>query len=180
MKGKRILHKYKYLFIDGYNYLNSIGGFDGKVAGALEEGRRALVETLVEYQAYSGERIFLVFDAYTIKSFKAKIEKHNQIEVVFTKEFQTADSYIEIEVEKVAKDPKNLVRVVTSDWAEQQIVLGSGAIRISPREFSWELDKMKEHIKKDYIEVTKQKNQIEESLPTKVLEALEKWRKANS
>ena len=139
-----------------------------------------MIESLVEYQAYGGEKIILVFDAYTIKGSQVKIEKHYGIEVVFTKEFQTADSYIEIEVDALAKDPKNLVRVVTSDWAEQQVVLGSGAVRISPREFSWELEKMKQDIKKQYIEVPKQRSQIEGSLPEKVLEALEKWRKNNS
>lgn len=179
MKARRTLHKYRYLFIDGYNYLNAVGEFDGKRAGALEEGRRKLIDDLVEYQAYSGEKVILVFDAYTIKGSKVKVEKHHQLTVVFTKEFQTADSYIEIEVEQLAHDPKNLVRVVTSDWAEQQVVLGSGAVRISPREFSWELDKMRQQIKKQYMEQPKQRNQIEESLPDKVLEALEKWRKDN-
>ncbi len=180
MKGKRTLHKYRYLFIDGYNYLNAIGNFDGKTMGALEEARRNLVESLVEYQVYSGEKIILVFDAYTVKGNLAKIEMHHEIKVVFTKEFQTADSYIEIEVERIAKDPKNLVRVVTSDWAEQQVVMGSGAVRLSPREFFWELDKMKNLIKKEYIESPKQRTQIEESLSPKALEALEKWRKDNA
>lgn len=179
MKGKRTLHKYRYLFIDGYNYLNAIGSFDGKTLGALEEGRRKLIETLVEYQAYSGERIILVFDAYTVKGNLAKVEMHHEIKVVFTKEFQTADSYIEIEVEQLAKDPKNLVKVVTSDWAEQQVVMGSGAVRLSPREFSWELDKMKKQIKTEYIESPKKRTQIEDSLSPKALEALEKWRKDN-
>ena len=54
MKARRTIHRYKYLFIDGYNYLNAIGGFDGKTIGALEEGRRKLIESLVEYQAYGG------------------------------------------------------------------------------------------------------------------------------
>ncbi len=175
MKAKRTLHKYKYLFIDGYNYLNAVGMLSQKNGGPLEEGRRKLVERLVEYQAYSGEQVILVFDAYTVKGAKAKVEMHHGVKVVFTKEFQTADSYIEIEVEKLGGDPKNLVRVVTSDWAEQQVVLGSGAVRVSPREFSWDLDKMKAQIKSSYIEAPKKRSQIEESLPSHVIEALKKW-----
>lgn len=175
MKAKRVLHKYKYLFIDGYNYLNAVGLLSQKSGAPLEEGRRKLIERLVEYQAFSGEKIILVFDAYTVKGAKAKVEHYQGLQVVFTKEFQTADSYIEIEVDKLGDDPKNLVRVVTSDWAEQQVVMGSGAVRVSPREFSWELDKMKAQIKSSYIEAPKQRSQIEESLPSHVIEALKKW-----
>lgn len=143
----------------------------------LEEARDRLIANLVEYQSYTGERVIVVFDAHLVKGSSLKQEWVNGVEVVFTKELQTADSYIEKKVEELAKIRKNKVRVATSDWAEQQVVLGSGAIRISARELKLEFDGIKKSIRKKTEELKKTRSTLEERIDEKIIERLEKWRR---
>jgi predicted RNA-binding protein with PIN domain len=84
--------------------------------------------------------VIIVFDAYRVKDGKGSMEKYGDVTVVYTKERETADSYIERATYNIA--PTNQVRVVTSDLEEQYIVLGNGALRVSPNEWRRELDSM--------------------------------------
>jgi len=82
-------------------------------------------------------------------------------------------------VEVLTKDRRNVVRVVTSDWAEQQMVMGSGAIRVSPREFFFEFERMETSLNKktDYSEKTSERMVLGDRIDSDILRVLDKWRK---
>ena len=95
-----------------------------------------LTDTLENFQGMKGWRIILVFDAYRVKGDR-EIERHGELTVIYTKEAETADSYIERATHELAKDHR--VRVATSDGAEQMIILGSGAFRMTAAELEAEV-----------------------------------------
>ena len=174
----RQLYSKKYLILDGYNVINACVALKKISKNNLEDSRIYLIDKLVEYKAFTGEKVIIVFDAYAIKGKKNREESYKGIDVIFTKENQTADSYIEKLATELASDKKKLVKVVTSDWAEQQIILGSGATRVSPRELLEDISAIKDKINKKYKEdSTTSKSSIGEALDRKVLEALEQIRK---
>lgn len=174
MGFKRYLSKH--LILDGYNVLNAVPALKVKMSPTLEEGRNALNELLVEYAAITGEHVVVVYDAYKGRSKTAVIERTGHLEVVFTKENETADSYIESLAEALSTNKRNMVRVVTSDWAEQQIVLGTGASRVAPNEFYEDYLKIKGQLKKDF-EHRPAFATLEGRISEQVLKELEKWRK---
>ncbi len=168
----------EYVIVDGYNIINALSHLKEISKGSLEEARDAIINELVEYHSFTGKEVIIVFDAYQVKGTKVKKEKYKGIEVVFTKEHQTADSYIEEVVEKLTKNKRDIVKVVTSDWAEQQVVLGSGAVRMIPRELKIEMDQIRHKIKNKVEENKNMKKMlISDRLDKNVLEILEKWRK---
>lgn len=166
--------------IDGYNVINALPELKEISIQSLEEARNFLVDQMIEYHFYTGTEVILVFDAYQVKGTKVKRENIKGIEVVFTKEHQTADSYIEKRVEELVKDRRNVVKVVTSDWAEQQIVMGSGAIRVIPRELKLELDVIRIKIKNKMELDSQRKSTLGDIIDQKILQVLEKWRKEDS
>ena len=89
--------------------------------------------------------MLIVFDAYRRKGGEGSIERLGEVSVIYTKEAETADTYIERVTHEIA--PKNTVRVVTSDYQEQLIILGNGALRVSAAEFTAEIALTKEEIK---------------------------------
>ena len=99
--------------------------------------RNQLIQRLANYQGWRGCRVIVVFDAYRVKRHDRTIEEHSGIHVVYTKEAETADSYIEKVSHQLAQNYR--VRVATSDALEQIIVLGNGAQRVSARELLSEL-----------------------------------------
>lgn len=104
-----------------------------------------LINILCNYQGYKKCEVILVFDAYKVKGSSREVEKVNNINIVYTKEAETADMYIEKVSHKLAKN--NKVRVVTSDALEQLIILGNGALRVSSREFLCEIQQAEEDIR---------------------------------
>ena len=100
---------------------------------------------MCNYQGFTQEAVIVVFDAYKVKGNHGSTEKVRGVSVVYTKEAETADMYIEKVTHEIAK--KHLVRVVTSDALEQMIILGHGALRISAREFRSEMDKVESAIR---------------------------------
>jgi len=171
MSRNKKRYENKYLFIDGYNLLNQWALVKNNVS--LEDARKELIDKLVDYSAYKNEKTILVFDAYQVKSLLTKIEKYNDLEIVYTKEHQTADSYIEIEVTKLAPDPRNYIRVVTGDWAQQQMILGSGALRMTANEFLMEMMRIKSKIK-DSSHVEVEKTTFEDVLTKELYNQLKK------
>jgi len=137
----------KYIIIDGYNFINYDKFLVEKMKISLESARVHLNDILSEYVAYSGEIGIVVYDATKSGANKARVDAYHNIEVVFTKGRETADSYIERLVDQLASDKTNLVRVVTLDWAEQQLILGRGAIRVSASEWRREINTMKRDVK---------------------------------
>lgn len=142
-KNKRIK---EYLFVDGYNIINSWERFSQLKKGHLEEARNELIEIMTEYKHYSGIEIIIVFDAHLVKGNTGVEESHNGLKVVYTKENETADQYIEKKLDEIGRIKR--VRVATSDWMEQQIILGRGGTRISARELEMENSNEKKLIKR--------------------------------
>ncbi|WP_432667332.1 NYN domain-containing protein [Wukongibacter baidiensis] len=167
----------EYIIIDGYNVINAWSNLKEISEGSLEEARNTLIDKMTEYHSYTGVEVTIVFDAYRVKGAKAKKDKINNVEIVFTKKNQTADSYIEMMVEQLAKDKRNIVRVVTSDLAEQQVILGSGGIRVLPRELKFQYEQMKTKIEKKMEEVERKRMNLGDRIDAGVLEVLEKWRR---
>ena len=133
----------KKVFVDGYNVINSWKELKDL---PLSAARDQLVEYMINYASFYDVSISVVFDAHRVsgrsqhKEFKAKVE------VVYTKDSETADSYIEREVDGLGR--KIEVQVVTSDNLEQQIIFGRGAQRISSKEFRVSYFKAEEQIRK--------------------------------
>ena len=99
----------------------------------LESARTALVERMMSYRAFCDVEIIVVFDAYKVKGNVGEVERMGDITVVYTKEAQTADAYIEKASKELSKNYN--VSVATSDSLEQMIVFGSGAYRMSAKNF---------------------------------------------
>ena len=139
----------EYLFVDGYNIINSWGGLKQKADINLEEARNELIEIMVEYHHSSDIEIIVVFDAHMVKKNMGVEKEYNGIKIVYTKEFETADHYIERSLDELGRVRR--IRVATSDWLEQQIVLSRGGTRISARELEMEIKRNKEivNIQKD-------------------------------
>lgn len=131
----------EYLFVDGYNIINSWDIFREVKDVNLEEARVLLMEIMLEYKHYSGIETIIVFDAHLVKGNSGTKEHYKGLEVVYTKENETADQYIERELDQIGRIKR--VRVATSDWMEQQIILGRGGTRISAKELELEIQNEK-------------------------------------
>lgn len=123
-----------YLIIDGYNVINAWIELANLQKKNLDDARQALIKIISDYAAYRGYKATIVFDANNNKNLETRLEKQAGLEIVFTKDGETADSYIEKMVYEMSRFKKK-VFVVTSDGAEQMAILGAGAFRISAREF---------------------------------------------
>ncbi len=122
-----------YLLVDGYNIIFAVDDLKTLAENNLDLARGKLITLLCNYRAFIESEIIVVFDAYKVKNNLGEVEKAGNISVVYTKEAETADRYIE----KVSKElSKNyFVRVATSDSLEQLIIFGSGAYRITAEAF---------------------------------------------
>lgn len=167
----------EYLFVDGYNIINSWERLKKLRDIDFQGARDELIHILAEYKYYSQIEIILVFDAHLVVGSSGTIEYHNDLEVVYTKESETADQYIERKLDEIGKIKK--VRVATSDWMEQQIVLGRGGTRVSARELEMEIFAKKDFIKSKGI-WNKRKNDLAISrLDEDILDKLNNWLKNN-
>ncbi len=127
----------EYLLVDGYNIIFAWDELKKLANDSLELAREELIRRLCSYQGYSGCEVILVFDAYKVKKNPGEVERFRNISVVYTKEAETADTYIERVSHELSK--KHRVRVATSDGSEQLIILGSGALRVPASAFHKEL-----------------------------------------
>ena len=134
-----------YLLVDGYNVIFSWDNLRELSKGNIEGARNTLINILCNYQGYKKCNVILVFDAYKVKGSAREVERVNNIDIVYTKEAETADMYIEKVSHKLAKNHK--VRVVTSDALEQLIILSNGALRVSSKEFEHEINLAQEEIR---------------------------------
>ena len=122
-----------YLLVDGYNIIFAWDELKKIAEENLDAARSELINMMCSYQGFSGDELILVFDAYRVKGKHREVGKYHNINIVYTRESETADSYIERTSHELSK--KHRVRVATSDGAEQMIILGNGAMRISAAEF---------------------------------------------
>ena len=135
----------EYVLVDGYNVIFSWDNLKALAKDNIESARNALINILCNYRGYKKCELILVFDAYKVKGSGREVETFNNISVVYTKEAETADMYIEKVTHKLAKNHR--VRVVTSDGLEQLIILGSGALRVSSRAFQEEVKQAEAEIR---------------------------------
>ncbi|MBQ2679493.1 MAG: NYN domain-containing protein [Firmicutes bacterium] len=138
------------LFIDGYNIINSWDELKIQSEISLESAREKLIDIIANYQGFTEIETIIVFDGYNVKRSTENKMKYKTISVVFTKEGQTADNYIEKAVSLIPKETK--IRVATSDYLEQIMVMGRGATRVSARELHDEIFDTENKIRKNYIE----------------------------
>lgn len=145
-KDQRIAERQKeYLLVDGYNIIYASDDLKSLAATDLKAARDALIDKLVNFQGYRREQVILVFDAYKVRGGSEHMEDHSGLTVIYTKEAETADQYIEKAAHEIGK--KYRVTVATSDAIEQVIVMSSGAIRLSAREFWEEVKHTEERIR---------------------------------
>ncbi len=129
LKKKKPPKKDSYLLVDGYNIIFAWKELKELAENNLESARVSLMETLCNYQGFAGITVILVFDAYRVKGNPGEVSKYKNIHLVYTKEAETADQYIEKTVHRIGKN--NNVTVATSDALEQVIIFGAGANRMS-------------------------------------------------
>ena len=127
----------EYVLVDGYNVIYAWSGLRELSAGSMADARDSLIRILCNYRGFRQCELILVFDAYKVPGGDREIETVGGISVVYTKEAETADMYIERVSHTLAKDHR--VRVVTSDGMEQVIILGNGALRVSAEAFYAEI-----------------------------------------
>ena len=167
----------KNIFVDGYNVINSWPDLKEKKDVSFDGARQSLIDKLHNYGVYKECRIILVFDAHKVSGSIEKKEKINKnISVVFTKDGETADAYIERHVNEVGR--KHEVMVVTSDNLEQQTIFQRGAVRMSSIEFYNEVLKVEKTItiKTDKNKIT-HKNSVVDNINEDVARKLEEMRR---
>lgn len=174
---KRNRRPKEYLFVDGYNIINSWETLKKKMEINLEEARDELIEILAEYHHYSGIKIVLVFDAHFVKNNMGTEIDYKGIKVIFTKERESADHYIENVLNKVGRIRR--IRVATSDWLEQQIILSRGGTRISARELEIEIKEKMRLVSKKTINSNQDNNRKFGRLDNELLNKLENWDKSS-
>ncbi len=135
----------EYLLVDGYNIIFAWEDLNKMAQESLERARTELINRLCNYAGVRQCELILVFDAYKVKGNPGEVEKISNINVVYTKEAETADMYIEKVTNELGR--KHRVRVATSDGVEQIIILGRGAQRVSAAAFLHEVELVEEAIK---------------------------------
>lgn len=144
----------KYLLVDGYNIIYAWEELKELAQVNLDGARHRLMDILCNYQGYQKDTLILVFDAYKVEGGQGSVEKYHNIYVIYTKEAETADQYIEKAVHEIGH--KYDVTVATSDYLEQMIIWGSGARRISALGLKKEIEAVREQIKESYMEKQQQ------------------------
>ena len=147
-KVKPIVKKPDYLLIDAYNIIYAWDMLRKIAEESIDDAREVLISKICNYRVMKKDNIIIVFDAYKVKGEDRKIEKINGVSVVYTKEAETADSYIEKTTHELSKNYS--VRVATSDNLEQMIIFGEGAIRVTPSELLREVEEAEKEIR-DFI-----------------------------
>lgn len=136
----------QYLLVDGYNIIFAWDFLKELAEVNLEAARGKLMDILCNYQGFSGVTLIVVFDAYKVKGNPGEIFKYHNIHVVYTKEAETADQYIEKTTHELGH--KHQVTVATSDSLEQVIVMGQGARRLSASDFREEVEQAEQEIRR--------------------------------
>lgn len=134
----------EYLLVDGYNIIFAWDELKAIARDNLDAARKQLCDILSNYQGFRRCEVIAVFDAYKVKGGQGSVEKYHNIHVVYTKEAETADAYIERATYEIGRHHR--VRVATSDGPEQLIILGHGALRLSASAFRQEVEQVEGQI----------------------------------
>ena len=139
----------EYFLVDGYNIIFAWEELRSLSMRNIDSARDKLIDICCDFQGYIGATLILVYDAYKVKGNPGSVEKHHNIYVVYTKEAETADQYIEKTVHRIGK--KYRVTVATSDALEQMIIWGAGAARLSARGFRELVDQVRDAGRRSYL-----------------------------
>jgi uncharacterized protein len=163
------------LLVDGYNIIGAWPELVSLKKKELSAARDRLVEIMAEYQAYTGYRVIIVFDAYFVSGTQKKY-KNYKVDVIFTKENETADERIErLAIE--LSNRQTQIHVATSDYTEQWAIFGQGALRKSARELLYETNLISKKIEKSVKVIQEKKPSAKIPLTKEVAEIFEKWRR---
>lgn len=164
-----------YLLVDGYNIIFAWDELKKMAQDSLESARGELINRLAVYKVFSGYEIIVVFDAYKVKGNRGEIEKDQGIAIVYTKEAQTADAYIEKAVKELTKQYN--VTVATSDGLEQLIIFGSGAYRLPASHLEAEVKQVEAGVTKMVEQYNLETNQ--QGFLKVLEEKLSEWKEKN-
>lgn len=139
----------KYLLVDGYNVIFAWEDLKELAKVNIEGARNKLMDVLCNYQGFKKCNLILVFDAYKVQGQELGVQKYHNIYVVYTKEAETADQYIEKVVHEIGR--KYHVTVATSDNVEQVVTLGQGGKLLSARELRTEVEEVQRQIREEYL-----------------------------
>ncbi|MCQ4636943.1 TetM/TetW/TetO/TetS family tetracycline resistance ribosomal protection protein [Anaerovorax odorimutans] len=156
----------KYLLVDGYNMIFAWDELKELAKVNLDSAREQLIEILSNYQGYKGDTLIVVFDAYKVEGGKGSVEKHGDLYVIYTKEAETADQYIERAVNKIGRTHD--VTVATSDNMVQMIIWGEGAMRISARGLKEDIEAVNQAIRSNYLDRSGERHRPLEKLEDKI------------
>ena len=174
-KPKKQEHVEEYLLVDGYNIIFAWEDLRELSEVNLAGARGKLMDILCNYQGYKKNTVILVFDGYKVPGNPGEVIRYHNIYVVYTKEAETADQYIEKAVPVIAK--KYHVSVATSDALEQRIILGQGAQRISAKDFLSEIQTTNRQMKEEHMRTSKgAKQYLFEGLPGEMAEFMDEVR----
>jgi uncharacterized protein len=165
------------LIVDGYNMIGAWSELRTLKEKDLPAARDRLIELMAEYQAITGYRVIIVFDAHYVQGTEKKYRNY-KIDIIFTKKNETADERIE----KLAiqlNNRKTQIHVATSDFTEQWSIFGQGALRKSARELLIEVQGIDRKIEKSVQKIQEQRPISKIPLSNEVAEIFEKWRRGH-
>lgn len=164
------------VIVDGYNIIGAWPELQKLKDVSLEEARDRLIDMLADYQAYKGSKVYVVFDAYQVPGLGGTYRQH-QIEVLYTREKETADERIERLVTEL-RGRRVQIYVATSDSVEQHVTFGQGALRLPARELRLTIREIRKEIRVKIDESSAPtKNTFESKLSGEQRDLFEKWRR---
>lgn len=169
--------KKEFLLVDGYNIIFAWDELKKLADESIDAARDRLINLLCNYQGVKKIELILIFDAYKVAGGKGSVTKEGNIYVVYTKEAETADAYIERTTHELRKYHRHHVKVATSDGLEQVIIMSSGALRMSARDLYEDVMSASKNIR-EYIHTAKpvKNNMLMDNLDKKTAEFLDRLR----
>ncbi|MEX2104304.1 MAG: NYN domain-containing protein [Bacilli bacterium] len=163
------------LIVDGYNIIGAWSYLRELKMVDLFLARDGLIQMMVDYQSFSGRKVYIVFDAYDVPG-KGSVENNNHVEIVFSKENETADEMIERLVNRLTNRWRRIY-VATNDLVEQRVIFGQGALRISSKELWREVESNRKRLKGKVTNLATPKNRLSDNLSEELKKFLENWRR---
>ena len=164
-----------YLVVDGYNIIYAWPEFKKLRDSGLEHARSRLVAILANYAALTGHKVTVVFDAHQVKGLAERVALVDGVDVIYTRQGETADALIERLVGDLSG--RGMVYVATSDWAEQTIIFGRGAFRITPGELNDQVASARKAGEALCSQDVLTDGYLENRILEKVRAKLERWRR---
>jgi len=163
------------LLVDGYNIIGAWPELRALKQNDFAAARERLIDKMSEYKAYTGMRVIVVFDAHFVSGIETRMAQY-QVEVIYTKEKETADERIE-KLVSILKNIKTQIYVATSDYTEQWTIFSQGALRKSARELYNEMQHIDRQITAKVEQQQQKKKRSTISLSEEIIKQFEKWRR---